>query len=64
MAPSNAVTVSQVIVLRSSRRCAADTASTIVSELISSTNELIEVSGMLYSCDGVGEPSWRPRYNM
>ena len=45
-APSSAVVVSHRRVRCTSPRWAADTASTIVSELMSSTNELTEVNGM------------------
>ena len=51
-------------VSRSSRCCAALTASTMVSELISSTKLDTEVSGMSHSCAGPGEPVCRPRYSM
>jgi hypothetical protein len=44
--PSTAVVASQIRLLRSSPRCSAESASTIVSELISSTKELTEVNGM------------------
>ena len=53
--------VSHSRVRRSSPRWAAETASTIVSELMSSTKELTEVKGMSYTVSGRG-PYWvRPR---
>ena len=56
-----AVVVSHSRVERQSLRLAEPTASTMVSDDISSTNELIEVNGMSYTCSGAGPPWVRPR---
>jgi hypothetical protein len=61
VAPSSAVTVSQSLVRSSSVMRREETASTIVSELISSTNELTDVNGMEYTWSGPGPSPMRPR---
>jgi hypothetical protein len=55
--PSRAVVSSQVRSRGPSPRAAAVTANTIVSELMRSTNELIEVKGMSYRSCGIGPPA-------
>ncbi|CAB4818244.1 unannotated protein [freshwater metagenome] len=55
--PSTAVVSNQTWFERSSPRWMADNASTIVSELMSSTNELAEVNGMSNTSFGPMEPS-------
>jgi hypothetical protein len=57
------VTVSHRFVLRSSPRLAEVTASTIVSDDISSTNDEADVNGMSHNWSGPLSPVWRPRYS-
>src|SRR6266487_2859588 len=60
--PSRAVAASQIRLPRTSARCTAASASTIVRLLMSSTKALTEVKGMLRISCGWGPAESRPRY--